>query len=398
MVSRASSLRGDDERVRIGVIGLGNMGSVHARELRAGRVQRAELSAICDPVSAALEPFDGVPRFTEYSALLSSGLVDAVLIATPHYDHTPISIDALKEGLHVLCEKPPAVHKADCELMLEAYRRRPHADQVFAEMFNQRTDPRYQKLRALVRSGELGEVQRINWIITDWFRSEAYYRAGGWRATWRGEGGGVLMNQCPHNLDLWQWIFGLPERVRAFCGFGRFHEIEVEDQVTAYFEYPSGATGVFITSTGEAPGTNRLEVTGERGRVVVESGGLSFTRNEVSTSEFSRSTAERFAAPPVWNVQIPVSGIGAQHLGILQNFVNAILDGEPLLAPASEGIHSVELANAMIYSALQAETVTLPLDSSAYAAELERLIVDSRHEKPKPSTLARDDFARSFGS
>ncbi len=375
------------------------MGSVHARELRAGRVPHAELSAVCDVEPAALEPFAGVPSFRDSSELLRSGLVDAVIIATPHYDHTPISIDALGVGLHVLSEKPLAVHKADCEMMLEAYRRRPNPEQLFAEMFNQRLEPRFQKLRALVQGGELGELHRINWIITDWFRTEAYYRAGGWRATWRGEGGGVLLNQCPHNLDLWQWIFGMPQRVRAFCGFGRFHDIEVEDQVTAYLEYDSGITGVFVTTTGEAPGTNRLEVAGERGKLVLEGGALHFTRNEVSASEFSRTTRERFATPPVWNVQVPLPQAAPQHLGIVHNFVRAILDGEPLVAPAVEGIHSVELANAMIYSALQAETVSLPLDSTAYSAELERLIRESRHEKPKAAAPPRrDDFARSFGS
>jgi len=388
----------DGEKVRIGVIGLGNMGGLHARELRAGRVQHAELAAVCDIEPSALEPFSALPCFRDSSELIRSGVVEAVVIATPHYDHTPISIEALGRGLHVLCEKPLAVHKADCELMLDAYRKRPNPEQVFAEMFNQRIDPRYQKLRALVHGGELGEIQRINWIITDWFRSEAYYRAGGWRATWRGEGGGVLLNQCPHNLDLWQWIFGMPQRVRAFCGFGRFHEIEVEDQVTAYLEYANGATGVFIATTGEAPGTNRLEVAGERGKIVIEGGSLSFTRNEVSASEYSRSTRERFAAPPVWNVQIPIPPSGAQHLGLLQNFVDAIGEREPLVAPAVEGIHSVELANAMIYSSLNEETVTLPLDSGAYAAELERLIRESRHEKPKSGSTRRDDFSRSFGS
>jgi len=382
----------------VGVIGLGNMGGVHARELLGGRVQRAELTAVCDIEPAALEPFAGLPHFSDSSELILSGRVEAVVIATPHYDHTPISIEALGHGLHVLSEKPLAVHKADCELMLDAYRKRPNPEQVFAEMFNQRLDPRYRKLRALLHGGELGEIQRINWIITDWFRPEAYYRAGGWRATWRGEGGGVLMNQCPHNLDLWQWLFGMPQRVRAFCGFGRFHEIEVEDQVTAYFEYGNGATGVFVSSTGEAPGTNRLEVAGERGRIVIEGSSFSFTRNEVSSIEFSRSTRERFSKPPVWNVQIPIETGPAQHLGILQNFVDAILDREPLVAPAVEGIHSVELANAMIYSSLQEETVSLPLDSGAYAAELERLIRDSRHEKPKGTATRRDDFARSFGS
>jgi predicted dehydrogenase len=388
----------EEERLRVGVIGLGNMGSVHARALETGQVPRAELAAVCDIDPAALAPFANTAHFADSAELIRSGNVDAVLVATPHYDHTPISVEALAHGLHVLCEKPLAVHKADCELMLEAYRRRPNPAQVFGEMFNQRTDPRYQKLRALVQNGELGEISRINWIITDWFRTEAYYRAGGWRATWRGEGGGVLLNQCPHNLDIWQWIFGLPERVRAFCSFGRFHEIEVEDQVTAYLEYANGATGVFITSTGEAPGTNRLEVTGDRGKVVLEGNSFSFLRNEVLASEFSRTSEARFAAPPIWQVQIPVSGTGSQHLGILQNFVNASHGEEPLLAPAIEGIFSVELANAMLYSTLQGETVTLPLDANAYAAELERLIRDSKYEKARPASSRRDDFGRSFGS
>jgi predicted dehydrogenase len=363
--------------VKFGIVGLGNMGSVHARALLEGRVRSGELVAVCDMDPAKLEAYAELRRFADSAELMRSGDVDAVLIATPHYAHTPLSIDALGRGLHVLCEKPLAVHKADAERMLAAYAARPRSDQLFAAMLNQRTDPRYTKLRALVRGGELGELVRIHWTITDWFRPDVYYRSGGWRATWRGEGGGVLSNQCPHNLDLWHWIFGMPEALRAFCGFGRYHAIEVEDQVTAYLEYRGGATGVFVASTGEAPGTNRLEVAGDRGKVVIEGGVFSFVRNEVAASEFSRTTREPFSAPPVWNVEIPVTGTGTQHLGILQNFVNAIRDGEPLVAPAVEAIHGVELANAMIYSSVRGETVRLPLDSAAYAAELERLVRES---------------------
>ncbi len=369
-----------EEKVQIGVIGLGNMGRLHAQELAKGGIPRAELSAVCDMSAEACSAF-GVRGFADSSSLINSGLVDAVIVATPHYDHTPISVEALGRGLHVLCEKPLAVHKADCELMLEAHRRRPNPEQLFAEMFNQRTDPRYRKLRELVQGGELGQVQRINWIITDWFRPHAYYRSSEWRASWRGEGGGVLLNQCPHNLDLWQWIFGLPQRLRAFCSFGRFHDIEVEDEVTAFLEYDNGATGVFIAGTGEAPGTNRLEVAGDRGKIVIEGGTFSFARNEQLASEFSRTALEPFSAPAVWNVQIPLPAGAPQHALILKNFVEAILDGVPLIAPATEGIHSVELANAMIYSGLRGETVTLPLDSNAYSAELERLIRESSHER-----------------
>jgi len=368
------------------------MGAFHAKELAQGNVARAKLAAVCDPDRAARDRFD-VPRFEDSRTLLRSGLVDAVMIATPHFDHTPIAIDALGLGMHVLCEKPLGVHKADCERMIAAYESRPQKSQVFAEMFQHRTDPPYKKLREMITTGELGEVRRINWIVTDWFRTEAYYKSGGWRATWRGEGGGVLLNQCPHNLDLWQWMFGLPSRVRGFCRFGRFHDIEVEDEVTAYLEYDSGATAVFVTTTGEAPGTNRLEVAGERGKVVLEGDRFSFTRNEMPMSEYSRTTSERFTPPPVWNINVPLQTAGSRHRGIWQNFVGAVLGGEALIAPAVEGIRSVELGNAILYSAWTGQTVSLPLDALAYQRALEERAATSRYQKPE-ATSASDDATK----
>ena len=300
------------------------------------------------------------------------------MIVTPHYAHTTIGIDMLKAGLHVLVEKPISVHKADCERLIAAHKNR---KQVFAAMFNQRTDPHYGALRSLIQQGQLGKLDRVTWVITDWFRSEAYYASGGWRATWAGEGGGVLLNQCPHNLDLWQWMFGMPDHVRAFCHIGRKHNIEVEDEVTAVLEYDNGCMGTFITSTGEAPGTNRLEVAGEHGKVVVEGGEVRFTRNTVSANEFLKTTPESFARPEVWNCQIPVSGNGGQHMEVLQNFIDAIASGCPLIAPAAEGIRSVELGNAMLYSSETGKTVDLPLNGSAYERMLKQKIRDSRFIK-----------------
>jgi len=354
------------------------MGSAHARMLADGKVSGAVLSAVADPDHGKRERFPEARPFPSAQALIDSGAVDAVIVATPHFDHPTSAIAALEAGLHVLVEKPLAVDKLDAERMLAAYANRPRPGQVFAEMFNQRTDPRYQKLKQLIENGELGAIRRVSWIITDWFRSEAYYRSGGWRASWRGEGGGVLLNQAPHQLDLWHWLFGMPARVRAFCSFGRFHEIEVEDQVTAYLEYTSGATGTFVTSTGEAPGTNRLEVAAERGKIVIEGDGLRFYRNEVPMSEFSRTTSEPFAAPPLSTLEIPTSGKGPQHLGILQNFVDAIAGQAELVAPAVEGIHSVELANAMLFSTLEDRTIELPFEAGAYRNHLERLIAGSK--------------------
>ncbi len=370
------------KEVRLGIIGLGNMGRSHAGVVLSGKVSGCRLTAVADASDAALAAYSDLARFKTGPELISSGLVDAVLIATPHFSHTELGIQALKAGLHVLVEKPISVHKADCEKLIAAHQSK---KLVFAAMFNQRTDPYYIKLRDLIRSGELGQIRRINWIITNWFRSAAYYGSGGWRATWEGEGGGVLLNQCPHQLDLWQWLFGMPDKVRSFCSIGRYHKIEVEDDVTTYMSYANGATGVFITSTGEAPGTNRLEVAGERGKVVIENDRFQFIRNEVEMTEFSNTTKESFAAPPVWNIDIPVSGHGAQHVAIMQNFAAAILDKAPLIAPAREGIHSVELANAMIFSSFEDKTITLPLDGKKYARLLQQKIAASKAKKKTPA-------------
>jgi predicted dehydrogenase len=380
--------------VRLGIVGLGNMGRAHAQNLIEGKVPGCELAAVCDVKPEAAAGFEKQAKFTDCGQMIRSGKIDAILIVTPHYSHTTIGIDALKNGLHVLVEKPISVHKADCERLIAAHKNK---KQVFAAMFNQRTDPRYLKVRDLIRNGELGPIRRVNWIITDWFRTEAYYASGGWRATWGGEGGGVLLNQCPHQLDLYQWLFGLPKKVRGFCQIGRYHNIEVEDDVTAYFEYPDGMTAVFITSTGEAPGTNRLEITAERGRVVVEGGRIQFTRNETGMSEFSRTTDKGFARPDTWEITIPVSGYGEQHLGILKNFTEAILHKKPLIAPAAEGIRSVELANAILYSHFTGKTVDLPLSGAAYERLLKKKIASSKFVK-KTVEKAAEDFTKSFNT
>src|SRR5712664_212574 len=269
-------------KVRIGIIGMGNMGKYHGDYLLANKVSRAELTAFMEPSGRSRDRYKQLKYFESSEQLIRSGEVDAVIIATPHYLHTSIGIDALQNGLHVLVEKPISVHKADCERLMAAHK---GGKQVFAAMFQQRTEPKYRKLKSLVQNGELGKITRASWIITDWFRTEAYYASGGWRATWKGEGGGVLLNQCPHNLDMMCWLMGRPARVRGFCQLGRFHNIEVEDNVTAYLEWPNGATGAFITSTGESPGTNRLEIVGERGKLVIENNKINFTRNEVSILE-----------------------------------------------------------------------------------------------------------------
>src|SRR5437016_6065672 len=381
--------------VRIGVVGMGNIGKHHADYLLAGKVPRCELTAVCSTSPHKLEPYraKGLQIFDRAEKLLQSRDVDAVIIATPHYQHTSLGITALEAGLHLMVEKPISAHKADAERLIAGAQKYP--DQVFAAMFQLRVEPRYLKIRKLIQSGELGDIVRLSWIITDWFRTEAYYASGGWRATWRGEGGGVLLNQCLHNLDVMAWLLGLPTRVRGFCQLGRYHNIEVEDNVTACLEYPKGATGTFVSSTGEAPGSNRFEIVGTRGKVVLERDKLSFTRNEADMIEFSKSAKQGFVKPEVWNVEIPFENTANAHAILTQNFVNAILDGEPLIAPGAEGIHSVELANVILYSSLLEQTIEMPMDSAAYEKKLNQLIAESKLEK-KVVAVSTDDFTASF--
>jgi predicted dehydrogenase len=381
------------EKVRLGIIGMGNIGKYHADYLLNKKISRCELVAVCDSITPPLERFKPLAIFSDGRELIESGQVDAVIIATPHFQHTGLGIAALENGVHAMVEKPISSHKADAERLIAAHRKFPKI--VFAGMFQLRVEPRYLKIRKLIQDGSLGEFVRVNWINTDWFRTDAYYASGGWRATWKGEGGGVLLNQCLHNLDTLQWICGMPLSVRGFCQFGRFHQIEVEDSVTAYLEWPNGTTGIFVSSTGETPGTNRLEIIGTEGRLVLENNRLTFTRNETDMREFSKTAKQGFAKPDVWDIEIPFENAVLPHATMVQNFVNAILDGEPLIAPGEEGIHSVELANVMVYSSLEGRTVELPMDSTAWEKKLNLLIAESKVEK-KAVNVATNDFASSF--
>ncbi len=382
-------------KVRLGIIGMGNIGKHHAGYLLEGKVQRCELVAVCSTSPQKLQPYEdrGLKIFDNAGKLIQSREVEAVIVATPHYEHTPIGIAALEAGLHLMVEKPISAHKADAERLIAVAKKQPQLK--FSGMFQLRVEPRYQKLQKLIQSGDLGEIVRMSWLITDWFRTEAYYASGGWRATWKGEGGGVLLNQCLHNLDLIAWLLGRPKSVRGFCQLGRYHQIEVEDNVTAYLEYPNGATGIFVTSTGETPGTSRLEIAGTRGKAVIENHKLAFTRNEVDMIEWNRTAKVGFSKPDVWNVEIPIDNAPAPHATLMQNFVDAILDGTPLLVPGEEGLHSVELANVMLYSSLIGQTVELPMDGAAFEKKLQQLIAESKFQK-KVVEIKDDDFTKSF--
>lgn len=378
------------EKVRFGIVGVGNMGSSHAKNFLAGKITNGVLTAICDQKQAKMDAIaekeggDKVAQFTDYKEMYASGLCDAVIVAVPHYFHPQLSIDALRAGLNVICEKPAGVYTKQVKEMNEVAKR---SDKLFTMMFNQRTNCVYRKMRELVMDGTVGEIKRINWIITTWYRSQSYYDSGDWRATWRGEGGGVLFNQCPHQLDLLQWITGMmPEKVRAFCHFGKWHDIEVEDDVTAYMEFPNGATGVFVTSTGDTPGTNRFEILGNNGKLVCENiskheDKLTFTKLATPEREFNKTYTGGFGEPEKEVIEIETDGENPQHLGILNNFANAILGIEPLFVDGTEGIRGVELMDSMLLSTWLDRAVELPIDDDLYLAELNKRIKTGRRKE-----------------
>ena len=361
------------EKIKLGIIGLGNMGTAHTKSILGGQAPDVELAAVADGLEprrewAAANLPPGFPVFRSGSELIRSGLCNAVLVATPHYDHPPLSIEACKMGIHVLCEKPAGVY---AKQVREMNRIAAESGVVFAMMFNQRTNSYFRKMHDLVQGGTLGAVKRVSWIITNWYRPQAYYDSGNWRATWDGEGGGVLLNQCPHNLDLLQWICCMPSSVRAFCHNGKWHKIEVEDDVTAYLEYPNGATGTFITSTADAPGTNRFEVTLEWGKLVNENNtNLTLYKLDMNEREFCKTAKGGFDSPGVTAEKIETDGSNEQHIGVIKAFAGRILRGTPLIAEGSEGINGLTLSNAMHLSSWLETTVKLPIDEDLFLAEL----------------------------
>lgn len=383
--------------VRLGIIGCGNMGSAHIRNILAGKCPRLEVTAAADRRESrrawVREQIPGAAIFTEGSDLIHSGLCDAVLIATPHYQHPGLAKEAFEAGLHVMCEKPAGVYTLQVREMNDAADA--HPELTFGMMFNQRTNCVYRKLKQMLDGGELGQIKRINWIVTDWYRTQFYYDSGAWRATWAGEGGGVLLNQCPHQMDLMQWLFGLPSRVRAFCHEGKWHDIEVEDDVTAYLEYPNGATGVFITTTGDAPGTNRLEVTGTLGKLVCENDELTFWRLAQDERTWCGACQQGFEKPPVERVSVETDGENPQHVGVLNAFADHIENGGPLVADGREGIRGLMLSNAIHLSGWKGETVELPIDEEAFLELLNIRRAGSRHKEESDVVM---DTAGSYGS
>lgn len=386
------------DKIKLGIIGIGNMGSSHARNILNDKCPNIELVAVSDSNQeriewAKKELSADIKYFSSPEEMLDSGIINSCLVAVPHYDHTKYAIECMKRGIHVMVEKPAGVYtKQVREMNAEAEK---HPEVVFGMMFNQRTNCVYRKLRELVQSGDYGEIRRTNWIITDWYRPQCYYDSGDWRATWSGEGGGVLLNQCPHQLDLWQWICGMPVKVEAHLHFGKWHNIEVEDDVTTYVEYANGATGVFITTTGDAHGTNRFEIQMDRAKFVIENDKLIMTEYEMTEQEFSKTNTKPFDTVGSTTTEVETDGENPQHVGVLNAWADAILNGGKLVAEGKEGINGLTLSNAMHLSAFLGKEVEIPFDEELYYNELMKRVATSKRKVGVKAVFA--DTSASYG-
>ena len=379
--------------ISVGVIGIGNMGSAHVSAVGGGRIEGLRLAAVCDideeRLKLCMEKNPGVKGYVDWHELVRDPELDAVIIAVPHPLHATIAMEALQNGKHVLTEKPVDISVTKARQLNEVAR---NSDRIFAIMFNQRTNPLFAKAREIVQSGQLGQLQRSVWIITNWYRTQNYYNSGTWRATWSGEGGGVLLNQAPHNLDLWQWICGMPREITAFCDIAKYHDIEVEDDVTIFARYDNGATGVFITTTGEFPGTNRLEISGTQGKIVIEEGKLKLWKLDKDSQEVSRNAGSSYSFGQRVHV-FPETQPGGGHLGILQNFSNAMRYGEKLLSPGTDGIYELSLSNAAYLSSAKGNVpVALPVNGEAFDALLEKLIEASAEKTGDPDKMYNTQY------
>lgn len=365
------------ETLRLGIIGAGNMGYDHAKKVMDGAVKNLKLVAVCDIDEAKRKRLtdtfgDTIEIYDDYHKMLDAHIVDIILIAVPHYLHPVVAIEAFEKGYHVLTEKPAGVYTSAVRAMNEAAQK---SGKVFGIMFNQRTNPLYKKAHDIMQSGELGTPKRMIWVITNWFRTQSYYDSGAWRATWGGEGGGVLLNQSPHQLDLWQWIFGMPSKIRAFCNVAKYHNVEIEDEATIFAEYENGASATFITTTGEFPGSNRTEISATKGKMVIEGNMLKIWRLEREDCDVCKNAEEGFAEIPYTYEEITSENEGTAHMGVLQNFVDHILTGSEMLAPGIDGLNELTISNAAYLSSWTGNSlITLPLDEKLYESELKKRI------------------------
>lgn len=394
------------KKVKIGIVGCGNIGTAHCNSIFSEKIKNLELTAVCDvdlnKNDFVKQHYPTVKFYEHYFDLLEDREVDAVLIATPHPLHADMCIQALKHNKHVLCEKPIDISVSKAKSINKIAQ---DSDKAFGIMLNQRTDYLFQQAKTIIESGQIGQMLRNSWTVTNWFRTQAYYDSSDWRATWSGEGGGVLLNQAPHNLDIWQWICGMPKSIMAFCEAGKYHNIEVEDEATIFAKYPNGATGVFVTSTGEYPGTNRFEIVGTKGKMVLENSKMKLIKTQESSSTIIETSKENYPTSTVEEVVVTECDDDkpqSAHEIILQNFTNHILYGENLIAQGIEGINELSISNAAYLSSWKGNSiVTLPIQEEAFDDALQHMQSTSNKAKSpscvntKPASV--DGYSKRWG-
>lgn len=367
------------KKVRIGLVGLGGMGQGHIGYIN--ELSEAKLAAVSDVNAGVTKEISGkykVPGFTDYRRLLESKLIDAVLVATPHYLHPEVGIAAMRKGIHCLSEKPIAVSVAKADEFVKTAKKH---NVVFGVMYQLRTLPEIRLARKIIKSKRLGEIRRTCMIEPN-YRSQAYYDSAGWRATWKGEGGGVLVNQAPHGEDLFLLLGGLPSRVTAKTRT-RLHKIETEDEVAALLEYPNGAWGYYYTTTNEVPTTTLMEISGDKGKLLYQNGVLKLYSPKRSIPEFTFSSKDIWAKPEVIEEKLELPQCETGHKEIIRNFCASILSGEKLIASGEEGLWSVEFFNALILSGRKNKPVDIPVDREEYEELLENLKKGSQNKRVK---------------
>ncbi len=360
--------------IRYGIVGIGGMGTNHANLFLDNKIRNGRLVAICDTNDSFEKNFPHIPFYKEIDNFFNKNLIDVAIIATPHQSHINLGKKALKNNINIIIEKPLAITKMQCNEFIEFSKK---YDSKFGVMLNQRTNPAYIKLKKMITNGDLGKIHRYQWTITDWFRTNYYYNISNWRATWKGEGGGVLMNQSIHQLDLCQWLFGMPNSIITDMRLGHFHNIEVEDEVTSIMKHKDGLKGIFSTTTGETPGVNRLEIASDFGLVVYENNCLTWKKLTESSTSYIKNSKTLFDKPPIETLQFKFPNEEHQHIEhqqILQNFTNFLLGKDELYVPGNEGVNSVELINAMILSGLEKKEITLPINEKEYENKLKQMI------------------------
>lgn len=355
--------------MRFAVIGVGaGVFSMHKPALQASGVEVVGVSDVNVDAARSRAEEIGCPYFRDHRDLLNRTRPDAVAVLAPHPLHAPLAIDCLDAGAHVLVEKPIAVDVAGADRMIEAAQRN---KRLLAVNLQHRTRSEVRTAKKLIGDGRLGDVQRVQ-LTAIWTRPAFYYRMGGWRGTWRGEGGGILMNQSPHNLDVICHLAGQPRRVMAW-NRNLFHQIEAEDTSVAMLEWANGAVGTLLVSTAQIGEAERMEFGGTHGVLLLARGGLEFVESGQDVRAFLAESQNPFGKPELEARDITLEAGTGDHAAIYANFVDAVTNGTPLVAEGTEARMSLELANALIYSSMTGQPVDLPLDRAAYAEMLDRL-------------------------